>query len=483
MKKSIKINALLNMVKQVMQIIFPIVTTPYITRVLLPENYGKINTGNSLISYISLIAGLGIANYAIREGSLVRDDKEKLNRFSSQVFSINILSTAVSYIILAGVLFLVPHYKDYKLLLIIQGTAVFFSTLGADWINSIEEDYLYLTVRYIVLHVISLVLMFLLVKKPEDYYIYAAITLVNTVGANLMNIFYIRRYVRIRFTLDIDWKRHMVPILVLFGNAVAMTIYVSSDITMLEIFKGATEVGIYSVATKIYSIVKQMLNAVLIVSIPRMTAYIGNGDRERFKDLGQKILSALITLMCPLTVGIVIFRTEAIYLAGGKEYVGGATNLLILALAVAAALLATFFSGCVLMPLRKERYILKGTIISAVINIGFNFFFIPWLGGNGAAITTLLSEVFVAVYFWYLVRKEQLHFFNKRIIALSLIGSVLVAIACVLMKGLFENFLVYFGLSIVTSGILYGIVQIAGKNEVVMSLLPRILRRQKKQIQ
>ena len=200
MKKSIKINALLNMVKQVMQIIFPIVTTPYITRVLLPENYGKINTGNSLISYISLIAGLGIANYAIREGSLVRDDKEKLNRFSSQVFSINILSTAVSYIILAGVLFLVPHYKDYKLLLIIQGTAVIFSTLGADWINSIEEDYLYLTVRYIVLHVISLVLMFLLVKKPEDYYIYAAITLVNTVGANLMNIFYIRRYVRIRFT-------------------------------------------------------------------------------------------------------------------------------------------------------------------------------------------------------------------------------------------------------------------------------------------
>lgn len=473
MKKSIKINALLNMVKQVTQIIFPIITIPYITRVLLPENYGKINTGNSLISYIALIAGLGIANYAIREGSLVRDDKEKLNSFSSQVFSINILSTVVSYIILAGIIFLVPHYQEYRLLLVIQGIAVIFTTIGADWINSIEEDYLYLTIRYIVLHIISLALMFLLVKKPEDYYIYAAITLVASVGANLINIFYIRRYVKIRFTLDIDWKKHLIPILILFGNSVAMTIYVSSDITMLEIFKGATEVGVYSVATKIYSIVKQILNAVLIVSIPRMTAYIGNGNKESFKKLGQKILSALITLMCPLMVGIIIFRTEAINLAGGKEYISGASSLLILTLAVAAALLATFFSGCVLMPLRKEKYMLKGTIISAIINVGLNFIFIPLLGGDGAAITTFVSEMFVSIYFGYLVKKEEYQFFNKNVMVLSFIGGLLVALSCVLIKNIFDSFLVYFGLSIVSSGILYGIVQIAGRNEVVMGLLPR----------
>lgn len=477
MKKSIKINALLNMVKQVMQIIFPIITIPYITRVLLPENYGKINTGNSLISYIALIAGLGIANYAIREGSLVRDDKEKLNSFSSQVFSINIFSTIIAYIILAGIIFLVPHYREYRLLLMIQGISVIFTTLGADWINSIEEDYLYLTIRYIVFHTISLTLMFLLVKTPEDYYVYAAISLITSAGANLMNVFYIRRYVKIRFTFDIEWKRHLPPILILFGNSVAMTIYVSSDITMLEIYKGATEVGIYSVATKVYSIVKQILNAVLIVSIPRMTLYIGNGDNERFMKLGQKMLSALITLMSPLMVGIIIFRTEAIKLAGGKEYISGESSLLILSLAIVAALLATFFSGCVLMPLRKEKYILKGTILSAIVNVGLNFILIPLFGGDGAALTTLISELFVAIYFWLLIKKEGYQFFNKRVLALSLTGGFFVAIACIMIKEVYSNFLVYFSLSIVMSGVIYGLVHIIGKNEVVMEILPRFMKR------
>ena len=477
MKKSIKINALLNMVKQVMQIIFPIITIPYVTRVLLPENYGKINTGHSLISYIALIAGLGIANYAIREGSLVRDDRDKLNSFSNQVFSINIFSTVVSYIILAGIIFFVPHYREYKLLLVIQGVSVAFTTIGADWINSIEEDYLYLTIRYIVLHTISLALMFLLVKTPEDYYVYAAISLITSAGANLMNLFYIRRYVKIRFTFDIDWKRHLPPILILFGNAVAMTIYVSSDITMLEIFKGASEVGVYSVATKIYSIVKQLLNAILIVSIPRMTAYVGSKDMLGFRNLGQKILGALITLMCPLIIGIIIFRTEAIGLAGGKEYISGASSLLILTIAVAAALLATFFSSCVLMPLRKEKYILKGTVISAIINVGLNFIMIPMLGGNGAAITTLISELFVAVYFWYLVKKEGFQFFDGRVLLLSLIGSLIVAIMCILIRNIFNSFLAYLGLSILISGVVYGLVQVVGRNEIVIGLIPHFKKK------
>lgn len=477
MRKSIKINALLNMIKQVMQIVFPIITIPYITRVLLPENFGRINTGNSLISYITLIAGLGIASYAIREGSLIRDDKEKLTKFSNQIFSINIISTIFSYVILAGIIFFVPHYAEYRLLLAIQGVAVIFTTLGADWINSIEEDYFYLTIRYIVLHIISLLLMFVLVKRPEDYLIYAGITLITSAGANLMNIFYIRRYVKIRFTFDIDWKKHLIPIMILFGNSVAMTIYVSSDITMLEIFKGATEVGVYCVATKIYSIVKQILNAILIVSIPRMTSYIGKGDKENFKKLGRKILSALITLMCPLIVGIIIFRTEAITLAGGSEYINGGNSLFILSLAVAAALLATFLSGLVLMPLRKEKYILRGTLISALINVSLNFFFIPLWGINGAATTTLISEMFVAIYFWYLVTREGYRFLDIRVLLVSLVGGVLVALLCVTVRHLINSFILYIGISIITSVIVYGIVQIIGNNSVAKEMIPKLKRR------
>ena len=479
MRKSIKINVLLNMFKQVMQIIFPIITIPYITRTLLPENYGKITTGASLISYISLIAGLGISSYAIREGSLIKDNKEKFESFSSQVFSINIISTLFSYLVLASIILLVPHYNEYRLLLAIQGLSVLFTTLGTDWINSIEEDYLYITIRYIVLHVLSLVLMIMFVKEPKDYYLYAVISLITSAGANLMNVFYIRRYVKIRFTLGIEWNKHLKPLLILFGNSVAMTIYVSSDITMLEYFKGATDVGVYGVATKIYSIVKQILNAVLIVSIPRMTAYAGNEETEEFTQFGKKLLSALITLMCPLIVGIIVFRVEAIMLAGGVAYVGGASSLMILTLAVSAALIATFFSGSVLMPLRKEKCILRGTLFSAIINVGLNLILIPLYAGDGAAISTLISELFVAIYFWYLVKREGYQFMDMHILVLSLTGGLLVAIVCVLMKQFFfDNFIMCFGLSFVVSAVLYGVVQYVGGNSVAKELIPSFIKKQ-----
>ncbi len=477
MSKSIKFNAILNMLKQIMQVIFPLITIPYITRVLLPENYGKINTGNAMISYISLIAGLGVASYAIREGSILRNDNEKLNNFSCQVFSINIVSTVFSYVVFAGVIFLIPHYRDYWLLLLIQCVSVLFTTIGADWINTIEEDYLYLTIRYIVFHFFSIILMFIFVKKPEDYYVYAAITLVTSVGPNLFNVFYIRRYIKIHFTFQIEWKKHLPPILVLFGNAVAITIYVSSDITMLEIFKGASEVGIYTVSTKIYSIIKQILNALLVVSIPQMTASLWNNDRKSYLELGKKILSALITIMIPLVIGIIAFRNEAILLAGGTVYLSAGSSLLILSFAVFAALLATFFSSCVMIPLRKEKVILAGTVFSAIINVVLNLFFIPALGSNGAAVTTLISEVFVATVFGYLVWKEGFHFLDKRVLLMSIVGGAIVFADCMLLKKVFRSFYLSFGLSFLTSGILFLMVQILGKNTIAIELMPRFCKK------
>lgn len=479
MRKSIKTNAILNMVKQIMQVLFPIITIPYVTRVLLTDNYGKINTGTSIINYIALIAGLGISAYAIREGSLVRDDKKKLSDFSSQVFTINLLSTVISYAILAILIFLVPHYAKYRLLFIIQSVSVLFTTLGADWINSIEEDYLYLTIRYIVLHIISVVLLFLFVKKPEDYYLYAGISLVTSVGANILNIFYIRRYVNIHITTKIDWKKHLPPILILFGNTIATTIYVSSDITMLEIYKGNNEVGIYTVATKIYAIIKQILNAVLMVSIPKLTTYYGSGNNDGFLKLGRKMLNALITLMSPLIVGIIIFRVEAISFAGGEKYLAGSDSLLILSLAVSFALFATFYSGCVLMPLREEKKILRGTTISAILNVSLNFLFIPLLGGKGAAITTLISEVFVCFYFYIIAKNRGYRFIEKKSIILSVIGGIGIAIISVIVKSIIADYALHVVIAVIVSAFIYLLIQVLGKNSIVLELINKVRKTKK----
>lgn len=190
--RSIKVNAILSMIKQVCAIIFPLITIPYVSRILEADNYGKINFSSSIISYFILIAGLGISSYAIREGARIRDEKTTFTKFSNEIFSINILATVLSYILLVVVVFISTKLQQYKLLLFIQSFAIILNTLGADWINSVYEDYLYLSFRYILIQIISLIALFLFVHTPNDYVIYAIIYVFSSSGGNLFNCFYIR---------------------------------------------------------------------------------------------------------------------------------------------------------------------------------------------------------------------------------------------------------------------------------------------------
>ena len=127
-EKSIKVNAILNVIKTISSIIFPLITFPYISRVLQPENVGKVNFGSSFVSYFSLIASLGITTYAIRECSAVRGDKKKLGEKASQIFSINVCTTTVAYVLLGLSLIFFRKLDSYRALIIIQSTAILFTT-------------------------------------------------------------------------------------------------------------------------------------------------------------------------------------------------------------------------------------------------------------------------------------------------------------------------------------------------------------------
>ena len=131
-KSSVKKNTIFNTIKTVFGIIFPLITFPYISRVLMAENVGKVNFGNSIVSYFSLIASLGVSTYAIRECSKVRDNQDELNKTASQIFSINIVSTLISYLALAVTLIVARPLDNYRELICIQSATILFTTLGAD---------------------------------------------------------------------------------------------------------------------------------------------------------------------------------------------------------------------------------------------------------------------------------------------------------------------------------------------------------------
>ena len=397
-KKSLGLNAILNAIKSGLSIVFPLITYPYAFRVLHVEGIGKVNYANSIETYFLLIAALGITSYATREGAKLRDDQKKLSIFANQIFTINIISTLVAYGILGLCLALIKPLQDYTLLILLQSSSIIFTTLGIEWVNNIFEDYLFITIRSIIIYVVTLVMMFLIVRTEEDYYKYVFLSVFTQILICVSNWIYCRRYIKIRITTQLNLRKHFCPIFVMFANAIAINIYVNSDVTMIGWIQGDYCVGIYECAVKIYTVIKRMIAAMYTVAIPRISYYIGMGDKESIRKTYTTLFSSITLFLLPASVGLTCVSREVIWLLGGGEYAEAVTALRILSLSLIGAVLGGLVTNSLNIPLGREKLSARATILSAIINIWLNVILIPVFKQNGAAITTVVSEFFVLTY-------------------------------------------------------------------------------------
>ena len=471
-RKSIKKNALLNTTKQLFSILFPFISVPYITRVLGPEKYGNINYGISIANYFVLIAGLGIGNYAIREGARFRDDKDKFSKFASEMFSINIFSSFVAYLSLAILLIISEKTKAYSNIILIQSISIVLFLFGMEWVNSVYEEYTYITLRYIIIHFLSLLAMLICVRQPEDYIIYAWITLLAGAGGNLLNIYYIRKRVKISLIINKDLMDHIKPIMLIFVSTLTVTIYVNADITMLGIWRTQKEVGIYGLSSKVYAIIKQLINALIIVTVPRLSSALGEGDKKKFIDLSEKVMGILLTIALPAGCGVVMLGKEITLIAGGKKYLSGSLSMSILGVALMFSVIASFYYSCVLLSLRKDTLIFIASMAGAISNVILNVWLIPAMGMNGAAITTLVAEILVAtVYCWKSKCYLKTSLINKRILIAAILGSVIICLICGLFKQIIFNDYLRVFVSTSVSVIVYFAIQLITKNPSIINML------------
>lgn len=400
--KSLKKNALLNAIKQLCQIVFPVISFSYSSHVLGAENIGIFNFSGSIVGYFSLFAALGIGIFAIREGAQLRENQEKFDKFASEIFSLNIVSTLISYVLLAILLVFWKKLDPYRLFIFIQSITILLTTIGADWVNMVFEDYLYITIRYIIVQIVSIIMLLLFVKTANDLITYTVIKVIAESGSMLLNFFYIKRYVHLKFLFN--FKRHILPIMLLFGNQVAVTIYVNSDITILGILTNDTQVGIYSTAAKIYNLIKRLVYSVITVALPRFAYLTARDDDNTICNLYRKMTMLVMFVALPTAVGLMCESKNILYIMAGSEYISGSLSLIILCPAIVLVAISNLVVNCLIIPRRKDTVLLFTTIFSAIINIVLNFMLIPYWGINAAAFTTLLSEIIVASIYVFSIR-------------------------------------------------------------------------------
>lgn len=213
-EKSLKKNIAYIYAKTFAGLVFPLITFPYVSRILQPGGLGKIQFAQSTVDYFVLFAGLGINTYGIRECTKVRNDRAALSLLAGELFTLNLLSVVATYILFIATLILTPKFKDYQILLFIFSSTILFTATGMEWLYSALEENRYITVRSIVFRLASLIFLFTLIRTKDDYIPYAAVTVFISVGPNIFNIAYSRNFIDLRLRPPGALLRHFKPIFV-----------------------------------------------------------------------------------------------------------------------------------------------------------------------------------------------------------------------------------------------------------------------------
>ena len=402
--KSLKTNFIFYCAKAIMTVLFPIISFPYASRILNVEGIGIVQYCTSVVSYFTLIAGLGISTYAIREGVKVKNNYHLFSKLVLEIFTINVISTIFAYILLFAGIFL-RFFDGYIPVLLGCSCTTLFTTLSVEWIYQAQEEYVYISIRTIVTQLISLILLFLFVRSETDTVAYSLVLSFSSGGYCLFNLFTARKYVDFKAHYNLELKKHIKNILIIFSTNIATSIYLNLDVLMIRFFSNNYQVGLYSAATKINIILRGLINSVSTVLMPRLTFYQSEKKQDQYFHLLQKGMQFAVMISISCAVGLSALSKELIMLINGKNFISASTTCQILAFNMVFSVLDNVIYTQILIPNNREKDGCNGTIVGAVSNLILNSIFIPLKGIEGAAIASLIAELAVFLYFLWIMRK------------------------------------------------------------------------------
>lgn len=479
-EKSLKKNFCMNAILTMSQFIFPLITFPYVSRILLAEGTGKVSFATSIISYFAMFAQLGIPTYGIRACAQVRNDKKKLSKTAQEIFIINIIMSILAYIVFFIALCNVPRLKDEKTLLIIVSATIFFNAIGMEWLYKALEQYTYITIRSVIFKFIALIAMFLLIHQQSDYIIYGAISIFASSASNIFNFFNVHKYISLRPVGEYNFKQHLKAVSVFFALSCAATIYVNLDTVMLGFMKTNVDVGYYNVAVKIKTILVSIVTSLGTVLLPRASYYVEHGLKEDFYRITKKAINFVFLVATPLMLYFMFFAKEGIFFLSGNTYGGAIVPMQIIMPTLFFIGLTNIMGMQILVPLGKENIVLYSEIVGAVVDLAINYILIPKHASAGAAIGTLVAEIAVWIVQYIYLRKQIKDAYKNVRYGILILALFLGSIASLWVKKVFSgSFIVLLNSAILFFGVYFIVLTIA-KEPLIYQIEEGLLTKLKK---
>jgi O-antigen/teichoic acid export membrane protein len=467
LKKNIAFNTLLS----ISQILFPLVTFPYASRILGPAGMGAVNFADNFITYFLIFSALGIPLYGVREIAKVKNDAIVLGRVFSALIFIHLITSVISIIILLVISLstekLSANFQLYQIGMAILLGNVFI----AEWFFQGIEKFKYIAIRTVLIRLFTILLLFALVHSVADRNTYYALNLVATLLAAATNMYSVSKLVKVSFK-NLELKHHLKPLFIIFSNSIITTIYLVFDTIILGFLTGDVQVGYYAAAMRISKISLAVIGVLSAVLLPRLTVAFQEKNWSEAKSLLNKSINFVVFLSIPIAIGTYCLSEEIIRLFAGQQYLPAVSALQILCFIVVFVGMAQVFAHQILLPLHQERKILYASLFGVVVSLGLNFLLIPIYKQNGAAISSLATEFSVTLLLFCF----SLKLFKVKFPFLATLQALLTSALFFLIKMLVLKIstlpIVVVMITVPVSGLVYLFMQVfVWKNKNVVAVL------------
>ncbi len=466
--KSIKKNFIYNLSYQILTVILPIITTPYVSRVLGAYNVGIYGYALSISAYFILFGSLGTILYGQREIAYIQNDKEKYSKCFWEIVILRSITMIISLLIFLFVF--VNKSNDYYFYYLILILEIIGNLFNISWLFQGLESFKEIVIRNLIVKALSITCIFLFVNKPDDLWIYFLIYVLSIILGNGIMWFYLPKLlVKVKIkTLNI--KRHIKPILQLFIPQIAVEVYTVLDRTMLgRIIQDKTEVGYYTQSQKIIKILLVVVTALGTVMLPRIASKFSKKDTKAIKMYIEKSFNMLFLIAFPLVLGIIGVKEEFVPLFFGEGYDRCKLLMSVLCPIILFIGLSNVIGMQYLLPTKQQKKFTTSVTIGAIINFIINLLLIPNYGALGASIGTVVAELCVTLY-QIIVTTKEINYIKIIKLSFKYLLSALVMFL-VIFKISLDSMFITIILKIGIGSIVYFIMLLLLKDQFLISLL------------
>ena len=376
--------------------VFPLLVYPYVSRVLGVSNIGICNFVDSIIHYFVLFSMMGVTIMGTREIAASRGDSELLARRYSSILTLNGITTAMALVILFFATALVPELRENKDMMIYGGIKLVSSYLLIEWFYKGIEDFRYITIRTILMKLIYVISVFIFVKESNDYSIYYLLTCLMVTGNAVINFIHANKFVKFKYKL-ISLREYIKPFFTLGSYMLITSMCTTFNIVYLGFMTNDTQVGYYTTATKLYTILLALFTGATSVILPRMSSLVAEKKMNEYVALLGKSSNVLFSFSIPLIIFVIIFAQQIVLILSGPGYEGAVLPMKI----VIPLMLIIGYEQIVviqgLMPLRKDKEVMFNSTIGACVSIILNCLLVPHLQSVGSAIVWICSEFVILI--------------------------------------------------------------------------------------